>query len=115
MMMSKTTRNIAFRLHPTAGQTQSLFAWLDLHRELYNATLRERRDAYQKCRVSLTYHQQQNELPAVKKARPELISPGQSCLAGNRSKGGPGLQGVFPAGQERGKTGVPQVQKQKPV
>jgi putative transposase len=74
------TRNITFRLYPTPKQEQSLSCWLDLHRELYNAALQERRDAWRKCGVSLSYYDQQNQLPAVKAERPDLIPLGSHAL-----------------------------------
>ena len=40
-------------------------------RELYNAALQERRDAWQKCGVSVHVAHQSAELPAIKEARPE--------------------------------------------
>jgi putative transposase len=40
-------------------------------RELYNAALHERRDAWQKCGVSVTVVGQSAELPGVKEVRPE--------------------------------------------
>ena len=78
--MDRATRNIEFRIYPTIGQERSLFGWLDLHRELYNAALQERRDAYQKCGISLSYNQQQNQLPEVKRVRPELTPLGSHAL-----------------------------------
>lgn len=80
MTKSSTTRNIMFRLYPTARQEILLAQWLEFHRELYNAALQERRDAYGKCGVSLSYYDQQNELPAVKEARPELTALGSHAL-----------------------------------
>ena len=80
MSESTATRSITFRLYPTPKQKSILEEWLGLHRELYNAALQERRDAYQKCGISLTYNDQQNELPGVKKARPELILLGSHAL-----------------------------------
>jgi len=78
--MEKATRNIIFRIYPTKKQVLILDSWIDLHRELYNATLQERRDAYQKCGVSLSYRDQQNELPEVKRVRPDLIPLGSHAL-----------------------------------
>ena len=78
--MGKATRNIIFRLYPTRRQGETLAHWLELHRELYNAALQERRDAYRKCGVSLTYNHQQNELPAVKEGRPDLVLLGSHAL-----------------------------------
>jgi putative transposase len=40
-------------------------------RELYNAALQERRDAWQKCGVSVTFAMQSAQLPGVKEVRPE--------------------------------------------
>ena len=40
-------------------------------RELYNAALQERRDAWQKCRKSITGAHQSTELPGIKDVRPE--------------------------------------------
>jgi len=75
-----STRNIIFRIYPSATQKIELHHWLSLHRELYNATLQERRDAYRNRGISLTYNHQQNELPAVKKERPDLIPLGSHAL-----------------------------------
>jgi len=40
-------------------------------RELYNAALQERKEAWQKCHVSVTVAQQGAQLPAIKEVRPE--------------------------------------------
>ena len=40
-------------------------------RELYNAALQERSEAWQKCGVSVTVAQQSAQLPAIKEVRPE--------------------------------------------
>ena len=44
----------------------------DLCRELYNSGLRERIDAYKINQVSITYQDQQNQLPEIKKIREDL-------------------------------------------
>jgi putative transposase len=44
----------------------------DLCRELYNSGLRERIDAYKINQVSVTYQDQQNQLPEIKKIREDL-------------------------------------------
>jgi hypothetical protein len=38
---------------------------------LYNAALDERREAWRMNRVSVTYHMQSAQLPAIKEIRPE--------------------------------------------
>ena len=47
---------------------------LDLCRELYNAALRERRDAWKLNRIRISYYDQQNQLPELKKIREDLKS-----------------------------------------
>ena len=45
---------------------------LDLCRELYNASLQERRGAYSIRHLSLNYHDQRKQLPEIKLIRPEV-------------------------------------------
>jgi putative transposase len=60
-----------YRLYPTPKQDQQLTTILDRCRELYNAGLEERREAYRMAGKSLTCTQQQAELPGLKEDRPE--------------------------------------------
>ena len=60
-----------YRLYPSKEQAYRLTWILDRARELYNAALQERRDAWQMQRLPLTYAQQCAELPGVKEVRPE--------------------------------------------
>src|SRR5205085_3918819 len=53
-------------------QEQALLSTLNLCRELYNASLEERKEAYRMSRVTITYNQQANQLPEIKELRPEL-------------------------------------------
>ncbi len=64
-------QSFKYRLYVNHAQEAALMATLDRCRELYNAALQERRDAYQMARKSLTFAHQSAELPAVKEARPE--------------------------------------------
>lgn len=61
-----------YRLYPTKQQEQALTKTLELCRELYNASLEERKEAYRMSRVTITYNQQANQLPEIKELRPEL-------------------------------------------
>jgi len=61
-----------FRLYPTHKQRCVLEAWLGLCCETYNAALDERKSAYRKADVSLSYEHQCAELPGCKEVRPEL-------------------------------------------
>lgn len=61
-----------FRLYPTRQQAALFEQTLGLCRELYNAALRERRDAWRVSRESVGFAAQSAQLPAVKEARPEF-------------------------------------------
>src|SRR5579884_1270509 len=53
---------------------------LDRCRELYNAGLEERREAYRMRGVSVTRYRQVTQLPAVKEGRPEYKEIGSQVL-----------------------------------
>ena len=55
-------RNFKYRLYPNRNQGIALEHILDLHCQLYNASLEERREAYRKCHISLNYYDQANQL-----------------------------------------------------
>src|SRR5262249_50904248 len=59
---------------PTLDQEQSMAFVVRRCRELYNAALQERRDAWQKCGVNVTEAQQSAQLPEVKEVRPEYCN-----------------------------------------
>lgn len=71
-MLTFVTRSYRYRLRPTRAQAAVLFEWLRLTRELYNAALQERRDAWTKQHVSVSYYDQSASLPAVRDGRPEF-------------------------------------------
>src|SRR5437870_13918476 len=64
-------RAYKFRLYPTRKQVQVLTWTLDRCRELYNAALQERKDAYRMAGKSITYYDQANQLPEIKQIRQE--------------------------------------------
>jgi putative transposase len=73
-------RKVTFKLYPNASEASRLAGWVGLHCELYNAALEERIDAYRKHGTSISYFEQQNTLPEIKAARPELIELGSHAL-----------------------------------
>ena len=60
-----------YRLKLTSAQAASLATVLWRCRELYNAGLEERKAAWEKCGVSVTYYDQAAQLPDIKDGRPE--------------------------------------------
>jgi putative transposase len=61
-----------YRIYPTKAQRSQLRLTLELCRLLWNAALQQRRAAYRLAGKSLSYQDQQNELPALKAACPEF-------------------------------------------
>jgi putative transposase len=58
-----------FKLRPSKRVEQDFERTLDICRELYNAALQERRDAYRFSGISIKYTNQANQLPEIKKER----------------------------------------------
>jgi putative transposase len=61
-----------YRLYPTRRQAALLEWTLDCCRELYNAALQERREAWRMNRVRINFAAQSEQLPEVKRERPEF-------------------------------------------
>ncbi|MEM6110267.1 transposase [Mycobacterium sp. 050272] len=60
-----------FRLRPTARQHVGLAACVDAHRELYNAALQERRDAWVHSKTRISYGDQSGQLSEIRSLRPD--------------------------------------------
>lgn len=73
-------RSFRFRLYPTVRQEQGLATMLELHAELYNAALEERREAWRRGRHSVSYFDQCTQLPVVRSARPDVGKCGNASL-----------------------------------
>jgi putative transposase len=72
--METTVRKIfKYKLLPTPQQERALEHVLWRCRELYNAGLEERKTAWEKCHVSMTFTKQSEQLPAIKAVRPEYV------------------------------------------
>jgi len=59
-------RSYEFRLYPGAPQRRALDRVLEIHRQIYNAALQERREAWKRCHVSIRYTDQANQLPEIR-------------------------------------------------
>ena len=64
-------RAYKFRLRPTARQHVALAACVDAHRELYNAALQERRDAWRASQTRVDYGDQSAQLREIRALRPD--------------------------------------------
>lgn len=70
-MEKRIIKSYKFRIYPSKSQISILETTLDLCRELYNAALQERRDAYTLKRVLLNYYDQANQLSEIKQTNSE--------------------------------------------
>jgi putative transposase len=74
------TRRTTFRLYPNTAQEKALYEWRRMHCYLYNSALADRRDSYQREQKSITYFDQQNQLPEFKKVWIEYKELGSHAL-----------------------------------
>ena len=74
MAAATTRKTFKYKLQPTPAQAAQLGATLRACRELYNAALQERRDAWRMRRVSITYYQQKAELPEIRQIREDCAA-----------------------------------------
>jgi putative transposase len=65
-------RTFKYRLYPNRRQREKLQATLDVCRELYNAALQERREAWSSQRKGIHYVEQANQLPDIKAVREDV-------------------------------------------
>lgn len=79
-MLIMLRRKVSYRLYPSQKQARVLERWRRLHCELYNAGLQERIEAWKKAHQSISYFDQQNQLPQIKQERPELVPLGAHAL-----------------------------------
>jgi putative transposase len=106
-MIRKTFK---YRLYPTQEQSARLTEWLNRNRELYNAALEERREAYRRAGKSITYIDQTKSLPAVREARPEYYAIPISVLRGTLKRLDLAFQAFFRRVKAGEKPGYPRFQ-----
>jgi putative transposase len=64
-------RAFKYRLYPTKSQKRVLDETLELCRHLYNGAIEERKDAWKKSRISISFNNQSGQLPDIKAIRSE--------------------------------------------
>lgn len=69
-----------FRLYPNRQQREALNRILEIHRQVYNAALQERREAWKRCGVSVCYTDQANQLKEVRAFDPDVAWCNYSSL-----------------------------------
>lgn len=103
-------RAYKYRLYPTKEQAVSLQEVLDRCRELYNAALQERRDAYRMAHVSIGYNQQAAQLPEIKSIRPEYADIHSQILQDTLRRVDKAIKAFFRRVKNGEKPGYPRFQ-----
>ena len=67
-------RTFRYRIYPTKGQESILAEWLNTCRILYNQSLSERKEAYERDKSSINYYDQANALKESKKGNGYLTA-----------------------------------------
>jgi putative transposase len=71
MDQQRVRKTYKYKLMPTSAQQRTLQTVVWRCRELYNAGLQERKEAWERRRITITFALQSAELPAIKEVRPE--------------------------------------------
>ncbi|HEV8190698.1 MAG TPA: transposase [Ktedonobacterales bacterium] len=71
MQEQSVRKTYKYTLNPTAEHVRALERVLWRCRELYNAGLQERKEAWEKCHISVNFAMQSAQLPDIKAMRPE--------------------------------------------
>lgn len=100
-----------YRLYPNLATEKKLCFVLNRCRELYNAALSERRDAYKYVHKRITYTQQQNDLPEIKhQIRPEYAEIAAHVLQDVLGRLDKAFKAFFRRVREGEKPGYPRFQ-----
>lgn len=67
-------KTFKYKLRPTPEQAAQLAGVLRICRELYNAALQERKEAWGKQRISVNYYQQKAQLPEIRALREDCAA-----------------------------------------
>ena len=100
-------RAYVFRLRPTARQHVALAACVDAHRELYNAALQERRDAWSQRRTRIFYGDQSAQLTDIRQERSDQAVWSFSSQQATLRRLNKAFDGFFRRVKRREKAGYP--------
>jgi putative transposase len=104
-------KTFKYKLSPTPQHVRTMAFVLRRCRELYNAALQERRDAWRKCHKSVTAARQSAELPAIKVVRPEYHDVHSQVLQDVLTRLDRAFDAFFRRVQKGEKPGYPRFQR----
>ncbi len=100
-------RNFKYRLYPTRLQSSTLDRVFELHRQLYNAALEQRREAYRKRKKSLSYYAQASQLKDLRHQDPDIAWLNYSSCQQTLRRLDKAFNGFFRRMAARQKAGYP--------
>jgi putative transposase len=100
-------RSFKYLLRPTKAQTLVLSEWLQKTREVYNAGLQERRDAWKKQKISVSLYDQYKQLSPLRKERLDLANIPVWVLRGPLARLDKAFAGFFRRCKSGDKPGFP--------
>ncbi len=103
-------KSYTFRLSPTRKQAVTLQWTLNRCRELYNAALQERRDAYRMCQKTITYYDQATQLPEMKEMMEEYKAIHSQVLQDTLRRVDKAMQAFFRRVKQGDTPGYPRFQ-----
>ncbi len=104
-----------FRLRPTPRQHVALAACVESHRELYNAALQERRDAWLHSKIRINYGDQSAQLTEIRSARPDQAVWSFSSQQATLRRLNKAFDGFFRRVKARRESGLSAIQGQDAV
>src|SRR5215469_13528219 len=110
MTIGTIRKTFKYKLQPTPEQEQRMAFVLRRCRELYNAALQERRDAWHTCGVSIICAQQSANLPGIKAVRPEYQDIHSQVLQDVLTRLDRAFQGFFRRVKKGEQPGYPRFQ-----
>jgi putative transposase len=103
-------KTFKYKLMPTPEQERAMECVLWRCRELYNAGLEERKAAWEKCLVSVSFAMQSAQLPGIKEVRPEYRDINAQVLQDVLHRLDKTYQAFFRRVQQGGTPGYPRFQ-----
>jgi putative transposase len=88
-------RKAEISLTPGRVKARSLSKLVSLSREVYNATIQHRRDAWRLARVTVTRFDEFNEIPGLREIRPDVAVFGNQFVRGAISRADEAFAGFF--------------------
>lgn len=106
-MAVKLIKAFKYHLKPNNSQSQKLDNTLRICKDLYNAALQERKEAYRLNRISINYQHQQNQLPEIKVTNSEYKDVHSQVLQNVLKRVDLAFQGFFARIKRKEKAGFP--------